>query len=90
MFQYHCMPAKTWAALMNNYYKPSQSLFCNGTKLLNAETRDKWFDIAITTTWVIDDELSLYRNRHHPKGGEQIYCSYAAPNGIKPAMKDKP
>jgi len=83
------MPAETWAALINHYYKPPQSLFCDGTKLLNAVTRTKWFNTAISTTGVIDDELSLYRNRHRPKGGKQIYCFYAAPNGVKPTVKEQ-
>ena len=90
MFQHRWMPAETWAVLINHYYKPPQSLYCDSTKLLNAVTRTKWFNTAISTTGVIDDELSLYRNRHRPKGGKQIYCFYAAPNGVKPTIKEKP
>ena len=38
---------------------------------------------------MINVELSLYRNRHRPKGGKQIYCFYAAPNGVKPTVKEQ-
>jgi hypothetical protein len=64
MFQHHWMPVETWVALINHYYKPPVTLVCNGTKMLNAVTDTKWFNTAIETTGVIDDELSLYRNRH--------------------------
>jgi hypothetical protein len=60
MFQHRWMPAETWAALLHHYYKSPQSLICDGTKLLNAVTRTKWFNTAISTTGVIDDELNLY------------------------------
>jgi hypothetical protein len=89
MFQHRWMPVETWAALINHYYKPPVTLVCDGTKLLNAVTRNKWFNTAIETTGVIDDELSLYRNRHRPKGGKQIYCFYAASKGVKPTIKEK-
>jgi hypothetical protein len=89
MFQNHWMPVETWAELINHYYKPALSLVCNSTKLLNAVTHTKWFNTAIETTGVIDDELSLYRNRYHPKGGKQIYCFYAAPKGVKPTINEK-
>jgi hypothetical protein len=74
MFQHLWMPVKTWAALTNHCYKPPVTLFFNGTKLLNAVTHTKWFNMAIETTWVIAVDLSLYRNRHCLKGGKQIYC----------------
>jgi hypothetical protein len=89
MFPYRWMPVKTWAESINHYYKLPLSLVCNSTKLLNAVTRTKWFNTAIETTGVIDDELSLYRNRHCPKGGKQIYCFYVAPKGVKPTIKEK-
>ena len=89
MFQHRWMPVETWAELINHYYKPPLSLVCNSTKLLNAVTRTKWFNTAIETTGVIDDELSLYRNRHRPKGEKQIYCFYAAPKGVKPTIREK-
>ena len=87
MFQHRWMPVETWAALINHYYKPPINLICDSTKLLNAVTHTKWFNTAIETTGVIDDELSLYRNRHRPKGGKQIYCFYAAPKGVTPTIK---
>ncbi len=90
MFQHHWMPVESWAALINHYYKPPINLSCEGTKLLNAVTHSKWFNTAIETTGGIDNELSLYKNRHCPKGGKQICCFYAAPNGVKNKIKEKP
>ena len=89
IFQHSWTPVETWAESINHYYKPPLSQVCNSTKLLNAVTHTKWFNTAIKTTGVIDDELSLYRNRHRPKGGKQIYCFYAAPKGVKPTIKEK-
>jgi len=68
IFQHRWMPVETWAESINHFYKPPLSQVCNSPKLLNGVTRTKWFNTAIETTGVIDDELSLYRNRHHPKG----------------------
>jgi hypothetical protein len=90
MFQHRWMPVKTSSALINNYYKPPINLVCKGIKLLNAVAHTKWFNTAIETTGVIEDELSLCGNRHHPKGGKQIYCFCAAPKGVKPIIKEKP
>jgi len=72
IFQHSWTPVETWAESINHYYKPPLSQVCISTKLLNAVTHTKWFNTAIETTGVIDDELSLYRNRHHPKRGKQI------------------
>ncbi len=44
----------------------------------------------IETTGVIDDILCLYKNRHRPKRGKQLYCFYATPKGEKPTLKEKP
>jgi hypothetical protein len=59
MFQHRWMPVKTWSSLINHYYKPPINLSCEGTKLLNAVTHTKWFNTAIETTGVIDDELAF-------------------------------
>ncbi len=56
MFQHHWMPVKTWSPLINHYYKSPINLSCEGTKLLYAATHTKWFNTAIETTGVIDDE----------------------------------
>jgi hypothetical protein len=89
MFQHNWMLVVTWAALIDHYFKPLVTLICNSFKLINAVARTKWFKTAIDTTGVIDDELSLYRTRHHPKVEKQIYCFYATPKGFKPTIREK-
>jgi hypothetical protein len=89
MLQHHWMPVETWATLIHHYCKPPVTLIFDSTKLLNAATHTKWFNTAIKTARAIDDELSLYKNRHHPKGGKQIYFFHAAPKGVKPTLREK-
>ncbi len=90
MFQHRWMPIETWAALINHYYKPLSSLLLDGNKLLSAVTRTKWFNTALSANGVIDDDLSLYRNRYCQHRGKQISCFYAAPKGVNPIAKEKP
>jgi hypothetical protein len=68
MFQHYWMPIKTWAALINDYYKPLSSLLLDANKLISATTQMKWFNTNLSASGVIDDDLSLYRNRYHQHG----------------------
>ena len=91
MFQHRWMPAETWAALINHYYKPPINLILDSQNLLRAITSAKWLHTALETNGNIDSELNLYRNRYRPKGaGKQIWCFYSAPSGAKPTIKEKP
>jgi hypothetical protein len=90
MFQHRWMPAETWAALVNHYYKPPISLILDSKHLLNAVARTKWFQTALETTGLIDQDLSMYKNRYKQHGGKQIYCFYSAPSGAKPTVNEKP
>ena len=42
------------------------------------------------TTGLVDEDLSIYKNRYRPYGGKQIYCFYSAPSGAKPTVKENP
>ncbi len=81
------MRAETWAALISHFYKPPLSLIFNGKQLLDAISHTKWLITLIKTTGVIDDTFCLYKNRHRPTGGKQLYCFYATPKGEKPKEK---
>jgi hypothetical protein len=52
-------------------------------------TRTKWFNTALSASGIIDDDLSLYRNRYRQHGGKQISCFYAAPKGVNLIAKEK-
>jgi len=90
MFQHCWMPAETWVELINHYYKPPTSLILDSKNLLNAIARTKWFQTALETTGLIDNDLCIYKNRYRPNGGKQTYCFYSAPSGAKPTVKEKP
>ncbi len=42
----------------------------------------------VETTGIVNEHLSLYRNKYWPKGGKQIHCLYAVPRGNKPTGID--
>ena len=89
MFQHRWMPAETWAELVNHYYKPPINLLLDSKQLLTAIARTKWFQTALETTGLVDEDLSIYKNRYRPYGGKQIYCFYSAPSGAKPTAAEK-
>jgi hypothetical protein len=84
IFQHCWMTAETWAELIARHYKLPESTCYNGQKLVNAIGRCKWLNPLIESTGVINDNLSLFRNKHRPKGGKIMYCFYAAPKGERP------
>ena len=89
MFQHRWMPAETWAELVNHYYKPPINLLLDSKQLLTAIARSKWFQTALETTGLVDEDLSIYKSRYRPFGGKQIYCFYSAPSGAKPTATEK-
>ena len=79
MFQHRWMPAETWAELVNHYYKPPINLLLDSKHLLTAIARTKWFQTALETTGLVDEDLSIYKNRYRPYGGKAnlllLFCS---------------
>jgi hypothetical protein len=57
-------------------------------KLVEATCHTKWLNKLIESTLAIKDDISLYRNKHKPNGGSQIYGFYSAPTGEKPISEN--
>jgi hypothetical protein len=90
MFQHCWMPIETWAALISSYDMPPSSLLLDGNKLLSAMMQTNWFNMALSASGIIDNDLSLNRNRYHQQGGKQIIsCFYEALKGVNPIAKEK-
>jgi hypothetical protein len=85
---HHCwMMAETWIELTTAHYNlPSEVQYTSKT-LIEAIHRTKWLS-SLDTTGEVNEHISLYLNKHKPKGDKQIYCFYAAPRGEKPLGKN--
>ncbi len=55
--------------------------------LVEAIHHTKWLSSLIDTSGEVNEHISLYLNKHIPKGDKQIYYFYAAPRGEKPLGK---
>ncbi len=81
------MMAETWIELTTAHYNlPSEVQYTSKT-LIEAIHRTKWLS-SLDTTGEVNEHISLYLNKHKPKGDKQIYCFYAAPRGEKPLGKN--
>ena len=56
MFQHCWMPAETWAALINHFYKPPINLILDSQNLLRAIASAKWLRTALETNGNISEK----------------------------------
>ena len=78
------MSVDTWAELIAMYYQLAPDLIFTGSDLVEAIHRSKWLDPLLDSERTIKEDLCLYRNKHRPKGGKQIYCFLATGKNEKP------
>ncbi len=80
--------AETWIELITrNYNLPSEVQYTS-KMLIEAICHMKWLSSLIDTTGEVNEHISLYLNKHSPKGEKQIYCFYAAFSGENPLGKN--
>ncbi len=89
-FQDRWMSAATWAEIVCRHYNLGKDIAFDGNKLVHANSRNKAGNFLIEgNDGMINDHISLFRNKYQLKGmSKQVYCYYATKKGKRPEGVD--
>ncbi len=84
------MSAATWADIVCQHYNLGVDIAFDGNKLVHAISRNKALNSLIEgNDGVINDHISLFRNKYRLKGmSKQVYCYYVTKKGKSPEGVD--